>query len=71
MHGFTVGRRRYGDPYFDAEYDEDKITIAEVFDRGRSSISYIYDFGDSWWHDIALEKLVEPDPVSSLCGRPG
>jgi hypothetical protein len=71
LHGFTVGRRRYGDPYFDAEYDEDKITIAEVFDRGRSSISYIYDFGDSWWHDIALEKLVEPDPVSSLCGRPG
>ncbi|HEX5114242.1 MAG TPA: plasmid pRiA4b ORF-3 family protein [Pseudonocardiaceae bacterium] len=63
LHGFTVGRRHYGDPYFDAEYDEDKITTAEVFDRGRTSISYIYDFGDSWLHDIALEKFVEPDPA--------
>src|SRR5205814_1813510 len=48
LHGFTVGRRHYGDPYFDAEYDEDKITTGEVFERARKPISYIYDFGDSW-----------------------
>lgn len=64
LHAFTVGRRQYGDPYFDAEYDEDKITIGEVFDRGRRSIAYVYDFGDSWQHDITLEEVVEPDPTT-------
>jgi hypothetical protein len=28
LHAFTIGRRQYGDPYFDVEYDEDKITLA-------------------------------------------
>jgi hypothetical protein len=65
LHAFTVGRRQYGDPYFDAEYDEDKITVGEVFGRGRRPISYVYDFGDSWLYDIALETVVEPDPVVS------
>lgn len=65
LHGFAVGRRQYGDPDFDAEYDEDQITTAEAFDRGRSSISYIYDFGDSWRHDIVLETFVEPDHAVS------
>jgi Plasmid pRiA4b ORF-3-like protein len=62
LHAFTVGRRQYGDPYFDAEYDEDKVTVAAAFDRSRKSLSYVYDFGDSWLHDIVLEKRVEPDP---------
>ncbi|KAA2265407.1 plasmid pRiA4b ORF-3 family protein [Solihabitans fulvus] len=65
LHGFTVGRRQYGDPYFDAEYDEGTITLGEVFDRGRRSISYLYDFGASWLHDVALERVVEPDPTTS------
>lgn len=65
LHGFTVGRRQYGDPYFDAEYDEDKITVGAVVGRGRKSISYVYDFGDSWQHDIALENVVGPDPMVS------
>jgi hypothetical protein len=69
LHAFTVGRRQYGDPYFDAEYDEDKITVGEVFARGRTSISYVYDFGGSWLHEITLEKMVEPESSVSypLC----
>lgn len=67
LHGFTVGRRQYGDPYFDFEYDEDKITLATVFARARKPISYVYDFGDSWLHEIALEKLVEPGPACPAC----
>jgi hypothetical protein len=61
LHGFTVGRRRYGDPYFDFEYDEDELTLAAAF-RGRKTINYTYDFGDDWRHEITLEKLVEPTP---------
>jgi hypothetical protein len=59
LHGFTVGRRRYGDPDFDFEYDENEITLAAAF-RARKAISYTYDFGDDWQHEITLEKAVEP-----------
>lgn len=48
LHAFTVGRRRYGDPRFDAEYDELDITLAEVFAHTRKPITYTYDFGDDW-----------------------
>jgi hypothetical protein len=65
LHAFTIGRRRYGDPYFDTGYDEDKITLATAFARARKPISYVYDFGDSWEHEIMLEKSVEPDPAVS------
>jgi hypothetical protein len=68
LHGFTVGRRRYGDPYFDAEYDEDEITLVAAF-RARKPISYTYDFGDDWRHEITLEKVVEPvsNPAHPVC----
>ncbi len=59
LHGFAVGRRRYGDPYFDFEYDENEITLAAAF-RARKTISYTYDFGDDWRHEITLEKVLEP-----------
>ena len=63
LHAFTIGRRQYGDPGFDMEYDEDKITLAAAFARARKPISYVYDFGDSWQHEIVLEQVVEPDPA--------
>lgn len=65
LHAFTVGRRKYGDPYFDAEFDEDKITLAAAFARARKAITYTYDFGDDWQHEIALEKSVQPDPAAT------
>jgi hypothetical protein len=65
LHGFTIGRRQYGDPYFDAEYDEDAITLTTAFTHARKPISYVYDFGDSWQHEITLEKTVALDPAAS------
>ncbi len=65
LHAFTIGLREYGDPGFDMEHDEDKITLAEAFARARKPISYVYDFGDSWQHEIALEKAVESDPTTA------
>lgn len=64
LHGFTVGRRQYGDPCFDFEHDEDKITLAKVFAQARKPISYVYDFGDMWRHEIVLEKTTPPDPAA-------
>ncbi len=68
LHGFTVGRRRYGDPHFDVGDDEDEITLAAAF-RARKPIGYTYDFGDDWRHEITLEKVVEPEssPAPPVC----
>ena len=69
LHQFIVRGERYGpaDPE-DADWDmkiedEEKLSISQVAKmvrRGR--IIYEYDFGDSWQHDILLEKLFEPEP---------
>lgn len=63
LHGFAVGRRRYGDPSFGFEYDENETTLAVAF-RARRTIGYTYDFGNEWRHEISLEKVVEPEPIT-------
>jgi hypothetical protein len=67
LHGFTVGRRQYGDPYFDFEYDEHEVTLAEVFTRARKPVTYTYDFGDVWRHDITLEEVVDSPTTLPVC----
>ncbi|WAL66718.1 plasmid pRiA4b ORF-3 family protein [Amycolatopsis cynarae] len=65
LHSFQVGPRQYGNPFFNMPYNEDETTLAEVFDRGRTSISYVYGIEGNPYHDIELERLVEPDPATS------
>lgn len=65
LHGFEIGRRSYGDPYYGAEHDEGEMTTAAAFTQARQPISYVYDFGDSWRHEIVLEQTVEPDPAAT------
>lgn len=36
---------------------ERRVTIAEVLPREKSRIVYEYDFGDSWLHEILVEKI--------------
>ena len=43
--------------------DEEKISISKVAKTGRKvRFIYEYDFGDSWQHEILLEKILEPEP---------
>lgn len=67
LHAFTIGRRQYGDTSFDLEFDADEfdVTLATAFARARKPISYVYDFGDDWEHEIELERVVEPDPAAT------
>jgi hypothetical protein len=37
-----------------------KVTLAEVALKPKSKFVYEYDFGDSWEHDITVEKIVKP-----------
>jgi hypothetical protein len=34
------------------------VTIAQLMERGNGRVVYEYDFGDSWEHEVRLEKEV-------------
>ena len=67
MHHFKVDKTYYGMSYpddFDGTTEtknEKKITVGEVLSKPKAKIEYEYDFGDSWEHEILLEKIVPPE----------
>jgi len=42
--------------------DESKTKLYEYLNAKRSKITYVYDFGDNWEHQIILEKELPFDP---------
>jgi hypothetical protein len=61
-----AGGTRWGLP--DPSYGDDirpaaKATIDDAVEAANgTTISYLYDFGDSWQHRITVEDRTEPDP---------
>ena len=49
--------------------DEGRVRIEQVLKSEGAKIRYEYDFGDSWNHDILLEKILtrEPGKVYPVC----
>ena len=66
LHEWTLEGRRYGQPEPDEpEYevdDERKVTLREAAPAARSRFEYLYDLGDSWTHEVVIEKIEPPDP---------
>ena len=62
LHEFTVGKKRYADPFVNLEEtgDEDAVRIRDAMVPG-GSIAYTYDFGACWEHEITLEKTLRRD----------
>ena len=46
---------------YDAEADQ--ITIGNLVEQNAKKLIYTYDFGDSWDHDVVIEKTVPYDPA--------
>jgi hypothetical protein len=44
------------------EHDENQAILRWVAPRPRTKFVYEYDFGDSWQHEILVEKIVPPQP---------
>ncbi|MBN2798371.1 MAG: plasmid pRiA4b ORF-3 family protein [Deltaproteobacteria bacterium] len=62
MHQFIVGALHFGEPSphdWDPVEDEDKVRVEQVLGAVKDSITYEYDFGDSWRHKITVEKVLE------------
>ena len=65
LHMFTHQTGHYGIPDFDlALHDERKASLRDLASREGDTFGYEYDLGDSWEHEIRLEKLVPADPSS-------
>jgi len=71
LHMFTIGKRRYGPPdavegLQDLE-DESAHLLQDVAKRGTSFL-YEYDFGDSWEHDVKVQRVSQvAKPVVPRC----
>jgi hypothetical protein len=45
---FTIDKRRYGLPTDEPRSDAAKVRLRNVLRPGRTTIDYLYDFGDCW-----------------------
>lgn len=69
MHDFRIGQQRYGAPdpmeqVFGGPRTASERTarLFSVLGRVGAKAVYTYDFGDSWEHQIVLEKRLAPEP---------
>jgi hypothetical protein len=77
LHQFKVGEHYYSDTRVNfAEYEGDpeileerKFTLQQIAPRERDAFGYEYDFGDSWEHQITVEKIRPPEAAAAtaLC----
>ena len=66
LHQFIVGQTYYGvpDPDFDLDVRSERtVPLNRVLQEPKDKIIYEYDFGDSWEHELLLEKVLPPDPA--------
>ena len=64
LHQFIINGTYYGihdpDLMFDLK-DEEKMKLDMVVLQKQKKFIYEYDFGDSWYHNILIEKILPPD----------
>jgi hypothetical protein len=63
LHVFRAGKKQYSDPFMNLEgtADEGAVRVRDVLTPG-GNISYMYDLGPCWEHEIALEQMLARDP---------
>ncbi|GIH13837.1 plasmid pRiA4b ORF-3 family protein [Rugosimonospora africana] len=71
LHSFEIENAQFGIPDPEGELDlRDELDVRLDAVAGKDSrFSYVYDFGDWWDHEIAVEALylAEPDERYPLC----
>lgn len=67
LHHFAAGNTFYGrpDPGFAGmggeELNEKRYTLADLAPAAKKKFIYEYDFGDSWEHEVKVEKILPAD----------
>jgi hypothetical protein len=68
LHHFLVDGQYYSCPYQGSDEedtgdaDSRRVTLAQIAPREKRKFVYEYDFGDSWEHEILVEKILPPEP---------
>jgi hypothetical protein len=67
LHQFIVGRTYYGEPHPDLfddmeMRDEQEVRLVQIASGEGYKLRYEYDFGDSWMHQVLVEKIQPPEP---------
>lgn len=64
MHQFIIGKDFYGHPAEEDDwgdrkvFDERKTKLSDLKTKIKKNFIYEYDFGDSWQHEIKVEKVI-------------
>ncbi len=72
LHMFEVNGSRYSYPYEPGALaeldmkDERRVPLHKIVSGEKFKFVYEYDFGDSWYHDILVEKILPFDPGQKL-----
>ncbi|MBN1567168.1 MAG: plasmid pRiA4b ORF-3 family protein [Acidobacteria bacterium] len=64
LHLFQVGELNFAEPSPDDDFpviDYCSVQLNQVAPAVADSLVYLYDFGDSWEHDIVVEKILPGD----------
>jgi hypothetical protein len=62
LHVFETPFGEFGRPDPELGHQPaDEVTLAQVLPGEREKITYLYDFGDDWRHEILVEKVLDPD----------
>jgi hypothetical protein len=75
LHSFTVNSVEYGMTGMDFDYggdmaDEDDVCLYDLNLQAKQKFSYLYDFGDSWEHEIRVSKIIPPEDAKWDLTRP-
>ncbi len=63
MHSWTIAGIDYGQPQPEFNVRSEKtINLSQVVKGEKSKFSYTYDFGDTWEHEILVEKELPSTP---------
>jgi len=63
MHVFASGPDESGLPDPELGFaDERQVSLGQLISGVGDSLSYTYDFGDDWQHEIVIEDLLDADP---------
>ncbi len=61
LHWFRVGKQIYAEPSSDFDFevrDYRTVRLNQIAPAVKDRFVYLYDFGDSWEHDIVVEKIL-------------
>jgi len=64
LHQFIIDGQYYSIPSpedFESVRDERRHSLSQIVTREKSKFFYEYDFGDSWEHEIVVEKILSPE----------